>query len=176
MPPTGIRYRPATARDATIVAELVVSGFATYRAFAPREWQPRATGLEESELYDRLSRGDVRARLALSTTNGALAGFISWSPAFTRTDPPEVIAGRAHLSALFVAQDHWGSGLATGLLAWSVDGMRDSGFASAQLWTPSGHSRARSFYEREGWHALPDSEMHSPELSLDLVMYEVDLG
>ena len=172
--PDGLRYRATTQRDATILATLVAEGFATYREFAPPGWQPRPAYQEEAELSDRLGRGDVHGRLAL-TEDGAAAGFATWSPAVARDARPDRIPGRAHVSGLFVARPWWGSGLAAELLAWAVDGMRDSGFSEAQLWTPRDHARARAFYEREGWRPGAD-RTYSPELALDLVLYERPLG
>jgi GNAT superfamily N-acetyltransferase len=163
----GIRYRPATPRDTTVVAELMAAGFATYRDFAAPGWQPRSAIQEEAEVHTRLSRGDVHARLALAE-DGVAAGFTGWMPA---TERP----GRAHLWTLFVARAWWGTGLATALLAWSVDGMRESGYERAQLWTPVSHGRARAFYEREGWRATGEREFSS-YLGLDLMLYEVALG
>ena len=164
-----IRYRPATPRDAAVTAELMNAGFATYREFAGPEWQPRPAIREEPEIHDRLSRGDVHARLAIDP-DGALAGFTGWLPAL---DPSTAqrIPGRAHLWTLFVAQAWWGTGLARELHAWSVGGMRDSGFETAQLWTPLRHTRARAFYEREGWSASEERQF-SPILKLDLILYE----
>ena len=168
--PDGLRYRSTTQRDATILAALVAEGVATYREFAPAGWQPRPAYQEEAELGDRLARGDVHGRLALAA-DGTAAGFATWSPGFSSAAPPERIPGRAHISGLFVARPWWGSGLAAELLAWAVEGMRDSGFAEAQLWTPRDHARARAFYEREGWRTDGD-RTYSPELALDLVLYE----
>jgi GNAT superfamily N-acetyltransferase len=169
----GIRYRPATERDAYVAAGLVAAGFATYTDFAPDGWQPRPAGMEEPELHTRLGRGDVHARLALAESDGAAVGFAAWIPASARAGPPDPLPGRAHIWALFAARDWWGSGLAAELLDWLVTGMRDSGFDTAQLWTPRDHARARRFYEREGWTA--GHTEFSPELKLDLVFFERDL-
>jgi GNAT superfamily N-acetyltransferase len=172
--PPDIRYRIATPRDATIIAALVTGGFATYREFAPAGWEPRPALEEEADLRERLGRGDTHAHVAIA--RGAAAGFTLWSPAFTEAEPRERIPGRAHLSALFIARPHWGTGVATRLLDWSVAGMRDSGYSEAQLWTPRDHGRARAFYEREGWAPVPDGEKFSPDLGLDLVLYILRLG
>jgi GNAT superfamily N-acetyltransferase len=169
----GIRFRPATARDAHVIAGVVAAGFATYTAFAPPGWRARHAIQEEPELHVRLSRGDVHGRLALSDA-GAAAGFAAWMPAATRGAVREPIAGRAHVWSLFVARDWWGSGLATALLDWCTTGMRESGYATAQLWTPRDQGRARAFYEREGWSASGAVEF-SPDLQLDLVLYEREL-
>ena len=166
--PAGIRYRAATPRDATIVAALTAAGFATYRDFAPGGWQPRTAIQQEPEMYDRLNRGDVHARLALAEPE--LAGFTGWMPA-SRGRPRRRVPGRAHLWSLFIAPRWWGTGLAADLLEWSVSGMRESGYNQAQLWTPEAHARARAFYEREGWTASSLVQF-SPELDLDVILYE----
>ena len=171
----GIRQRPATPRDAHVVAALITDGFATYTEFAPSGWRPRLAIHEEPNVHERLSRGDVHGRLALSE-EGSAAGFTAWMPALSRDEVREPIPRRAHIWSLFVARDWWGSGLATELLDWTVTGMRDSGYDTAQLWTPRDHGRARAFYEREGWSLDPERSQHSPELKLDLVLYERALG
>jgi GNAT superfamily N-acetyltransferase len=168
-----IRFRPATPRDAHVIAELVAAGFATYADFAPEGWRPRRSIQEEPEVHIRLSRSDVHARLALSD-EGRVAGFTGWMPALTRAEPREPVPGRAHLWSLFVAPDWWGTGLAHALLDWVVSGMRESGWGTAQLWTPRDHARARRFYEREAWRAT-DRTQWSEELGLDLVLYEREL-
>lgn len=169
----GLRYRGATPRDATIIAELVAAGFATYRDFAPAGWEPRSALREEGHVHDRLARGDTHARLAFDAA-GALAGVTGWMPALTPEPDRKPIPGRAHLWSLFIAGQYWGSGLAARLLDWSVTGMRDSGYATAQLWTPRDSGRARAFYEREHWTTSGDA-IFSPDLALDLVLYERSL-
>jgi GNAT superfamily N-acetyltransferase len=170
----GIRYRPATPRDATVAAELMAAGFATYRGFAPPGWHSRPAIAHEGELHDVLSRGDVHARLALAD-DGIAAGIAGWTPARVKRGAPEVIPGRAHVWTLFVAERWWGSGLAAELLAWATTAMRDSGYATAQLWTPIGQARARAFYEREGWRATARREFNA-QLGLDVVLYEIALS
>jgi GNAT superfamily N-acetyltransferase len=167
----GLRFRSATPRDAMVVAQLVAAGFATYREFAPQGWQPRTSHQEEGEVYDRLSRGDVHARLALD--GAMLAGVTGWMPALTPHPERQPIPGRGHLWLLFIAPRWWGTGLAAAMLDWSVSAMRDCGKTAAQLWTPRDSGRARAFYEREGW--APGAETFSPDLRLDLVMYERSL-
>jgi GNAT superfamily N-acetyltransferase len=165
----GIRQRAATPRDATIVAELVASGFATYRDFAPPGWQSRAATQDEGSIYDRLCRGDTHARVAFD--GAALVGVTGWMPALTHTPVRIPIPGRGHLWLLFVAQGYWGSGLAAALLDWSVTTMRDTGRTTAQLWTPRDSRRARAFYEREGWRTSGQS-VFNDDLALDVVLYE----
>jgi GNAT superfamily N-acetyltransferase len=170
--PADVRYRAATPRDATVVAELIAAGFATYRGFAPDGWQARTSIQEEPEVYDRLNRGDVHARVAF--VGARLAGFTGWMPA-SRGRPRQRIPGRAHLWSLFISPTWWGTGLAAELLHWSVSGMREAGYDTAQLWTPLAHARARAFYKREGWTPT-DLIQFSPQLALDVILYERSLS
>jgi GNAT superfamily N-acetyltransferase len=163
-----IRYRSATPRDATIMAEVIGTGFATYRDFAPPGWQPRKSPQEETEVYSRLDRSDVHARIAFH--GAAAVGVTGWMPALSRPERTR-IPGRAHLWILFIRPAWWGTGLAAALLDWSVSAMRDCGNDTAQLWTPRDSGRARAFYEREGW-TLSGEEVFNEDLGLDVVLYE----
>ena len=75
---------------------------------------------------------------------------------------------------LFVREPWWGTGLAAHLLALAVTEAANHGYAEMRLVTPAAHSRARAFYEREGWTtdgvATPE-----PMLGLDLVEYRREL-
>ena len=168
-----VRYRAATPRDALIAAEVIAAGFATYAEFERPGWRPRRIIQEEPEVFDRLSRGDVHARLAFGGV--AAVGFAGWLPAFDDSEPREPIPGRAHLWSLFVRPEWWGSGVAQALHEWVVTGMRDSGYNSARLWTPRNHARARTFYERRGW-STTGVATYFEHLDLDLVPYEIYLG
>lgn len=171
-PPDGLRVRPATPRDATVVARVIRRSTASYADFAPAGWHQRTPFREEAEVHEMLSRGDTHARLATTAADNLAVGFAGWRPATTQGDHPEPIPGRAHIFAVFVVPDHWGTGLAGHLLDWIVTGMRDSGFETAQLWTPRDNLRARAFYERNGWSTVEERATFNPDLGLDLVFYE----
>jgi GNAT superfamily N-acetyltransferase len=66
-----------------------------------------------------------------------------------------VAVGKAlgELSALYVVPEEWGSGVAGALHDQAVAGMRELGATEATLWVVEGNTRARRFYEREGWSA-----------------------
>ena len=88
---------------------------------------------------------------------------------------PEREASLAHFRNLFIAQDRWGSGLATTLHAASVKEARRRGFAQMRLFTPAFHRRARRFYEREGWTARGEP-FAEPRLGMALVQYRYALA
>jgi GNAT superfamily N-acetyltransferase len=66
-----------------------------------------------------------------------------------------VAVGKAlgELSALYVVPEEWGSGVAGALHDQAVAGMRELGATEATLWVVEQNTRARRFYEREGWSA-----------------------
>jgi GNAT superfamily N-acetyltransferase len=72
---------------------------------------------------------------------------------------------------LFVRPPWWGTGLARRLHALALAEAAARGYATMQLVTPTGHARARAFYEREGWSAAPPP-FAEPMLDLELIRYE----
>jgi GNAT superfamily N-acetyltransferase len=73
------------------------------------------------------------------------------------------------LSALYVVPEEWGSGAAGALHHEAVAGMRELGATEAMLWVVEGNTRARRFYEREGWSA--DGETKSSMFDITEVRY-----
>jgi GNAT superfamily N-acetyltransferase len=71
---------------------------------------------------------------------------------------------------LFLRPPWWGTGLAARLLAAAVEAALDRGHAEMRLHTPTGHARARAFYEREGWTATGERH-YEPLLGLEVVEY-----
>ena len=73
-----------------------------------------------------------------------------------------------HVTAVFVSEPWWGTGVATEILAWLVDDMRAMGYGEGRLYTPVGQTRARAFYAREGWREVA-GPLPAPELGLDIM-------
>ena len=165
-------FRRATPGDAEPIARLVIDGFDTYRAFTPPGWEPPTLQSELDHLEHLLP--DERVWMLLAEDGDRLVGQVSILPS-ERTPHPGPEPSLAHLRNLFVARDHWGSGLAIALHAASVEEARRRGFAQMRLFTPADHGRARRFYEREGWvqRAEPFDE---PRLGMALVEYRYATG
>jgi len=56
--------------------------------------------------------------------------------------------------------DRFGSGLGAVLLAAAVDRLRAAGYRRATLWALRENTRARHFYEREGWRTDGTTKPH----------------
>ncbi|HWT95066.1 MAG TPA: GNAT family N-acetyltransferase [Solirubrobacteraceae bacterium] len=161
----GLRIRRATPADADAIATTVSAGFETYRAFAPEGWRPPDTIELGLGVVVRLRLPTLRGWVA-ETEDGKPAGHVTYVPAADSrmgSDDPSL----AHLEQLFVRPAHFGSGVASKLLAVAVCDAAASGFEQIRLGTPRDHHRARRFYEREGWTT---DERPLPEDSMGLVL------
>jgi GNAT superfamily N-acetyltransferase len=170
--PDDLCYRQPTPADAPQVAELAVEGFATYRAFAPAQWQVPShdDALERSQV----ALGHPSTWGMLAEEGSRLRGHVVLFAAADSRVPSDDPA-LAHLWQLFVAQAWWGSGLAARLMSAAVEAAARHGFERMRLWTPGEHGRARRFYEREGWTAAGES-VHDPAFGMATIEYHRDLG
>jgi GNAT superfamily N-acetyltransferase len=164
--------RRATPADADALATTVAEGFASYREFAPPDWQPPERLEFALGIAVRLRRATLEGWLAEDDA-GVPAGHVTYLPAAESRDPVDDPA-LAHLEQLFVRPAHWGSGVASDLLAVAVAHATQAGYETMRLATPVDHHRARRFYEREGWapHGEP---FHGEALGLVLLEYRLVL-
>jgi GNAT superfamily N-acetyltransferase len=159
--------RPAVVADAPALASTVQEGFETYRAWAPRGWDPPSWAIQLSGIRERLPEPGCVCLVAEAQADHEPAGHVAHLPARDEV-------GIAHIWMLFVRRRWWGTGVATDLLARSVASATDEGYTGMRLHTPAGHARARAFYEREGWTAA-NPPFYEPMLGLPLVTYRIRL-
>jgi GNAT superfamily N-acetyltransferase len=143
-----LTFRQATPRDASRLVALVIEGFETYRAFAPRGWSVPALVDESGRVATMLAKPSVWCQVA--DEGSRLAGHVGWLAAADSRIPVDDV-GLAHFWQLFVRREWWGSGLATHLHAAALQEAVRRGFTTMRLYTPADNGRARRFYEREGW-------------------------
>jgi len=167
-----LTFRRAALEDAGRLAAVLVEGFDTYREFAPPDWRvPDAEDVAEV-LAARLPRPTVWCLLA--EEGSRVAGYVALLPAADARRPVRQ-PGLAHFWMLFVRAPWWGTGLARRLHAASRDAAVSRGFTSMRLFTPADQSRARRFYEREGW-TLTAGPFCDDELGLPIVEYRHELS
>lgn len=165
------RLRTGTPEDAPTMQATVLAGFETYRAFAPEGWNPPPDGGAEG-IRTRVEREETWVLMG-ETPGGDPAGHVAITPASAsrwNDKDPELV----HLWQLFVREAHWGSGLATELLARSRDESRQRGYAAMRLYTPAQQTRARRFYEREGFKRT-SAPILEAKLGLEVVEYRAAL-
>jgi GNAT superfamily N-acetyltransferase len=154
--------RPATPADIPVLVETVRQGFETYRSWAPRGWDPPGLDLHRAGVRGRMSDPGCWCEVAEDPA-GEPAGQVGTVPA---NGAPEA----AHVWMLFVREPWWGTGLAGRLLERAVDAAAADGRRELRLQTPAEHTRARAFYEREGWTHEGDP-LYETMLGLVLVSY-----
>lgn len=148
-----VTLRPARPQDAPAVAEIWRSG-----------WRDGHLGHVPDELLAARTDAsfDVRARertgdTAVAVVGGAVAGF--------------VMVVDDEVEQVYVATEHRGTRVAAVLLAEAERLVEASGHRQAWLAVVGGNTRARRFYERNGWadegpfdHTAegPDGPIHVP--------------
>ena len=164
--------RLATPADAEQLAASVSDGFASYRSFAPADWQPPSADMELALLDEALARDDV---WCLRGRGRRAAGRPRRHP--RRRDRALRLrrAGLAHFWQLFVKPPWHGSGLALELHREAVREAGERGFRAMRLYAAAGQARARRFYEREGWVAAgPPFDL--PGFGLPVVEYRLPIS
>ena len=147
--------RRAGPEDAETLSETLQIGYDGYRVFAPPGWLP-------PDARSKTEVARIRARLLEPTTWAMLAeegGLVAGHAGYM---PQPGAQGGAHLWQLFVRPQWWGKGVAAALLAAACEAAVAEGYGRMRCFTPRDQSRARAFYEREGfvftgWEALEEA-------------------
>lgn len=142
-----IDVREATADDAMAVAQAHV-----------RSWQAGYRGLIDQEFLDALRPEDRASNYGFAVMNsdgrhtivaldqGIICGHIT-----TGRSRDQDLPNSGEIWALYVDPSRWGKGVGSALMTAGCNELRRSGYQQGHLWVISGNSRARRFYEREGW-------------------------
>jgi GNAT superfamily N-acetyltransferase len=158
--------------DADAIARLNHDSFRGYLTFATAGWEPPPLEDEAGWMFERLGHPDVWCRVA--EADGEHAGHVAFMPA-TLAHSPSDEPGLAHFWMLFVRESHWGTGLARELHGEAVREAAAHGYSSMRLFVVAGQTRARRFYEREGWTAAGDP-LDDNDFGLPIVEYRRALG
>lgn len=146
---TGVVLRPARPED--------LPSIAVARA---RTWQAAYAAQVDADDLRRLTTPEaleawvVRAAEGTSTTfwvaevAGSTAGFAAFGA--ERAESPVLWRGEVH--ALYVAPEHWRTGLGSSLLHVALDELTERGHDVVTLWVLDGNEPALAFYRRHGFH------------------------
>lgn len=158
-PTTWAAARRPEPGDVPALMDFLTDGLRGYQAFAPESWVPPDQNTPDKVERTLTELADPRTYSRLVEIGGRIVGFVH----ACRPDPPVDV----RLRYLFVAESHWGTGLAQELHDGAV---ADPAGGTARLFTPADHFRARRFYVRLGWrHHLGSTEVS--KLGIDLVEY-----
>lgn len=142
--------RPAIVDDAAGVARCHVLG-----------WQVGCAGVLPGEHLDSLSIEDATARWSSALArpdhrvlvgiaeDGTVGGFARTGATPDPRPGDDPVPGE--LRELYLAPDHWGTGMAGALHRAALEALVAAGHRSAVLWVVAGNERAIRFYRRYGW-------------------------
>lgn len=115
-------------------------------------WQRAYRGLVPDEFLDALDRSLRASWWAERISSGSTvhvvedAGVVGFCAPGLADEP-----GWGEIRSIYVHPDYWGRGLGRELLSAGLGSLVDDGHDRALLWVLEGNSRARLFYERQGW-------------------------
>jgi len=161
--------RPAAPRaDVRALATLTSRGLATYREWAGRG-VPIPDPVDEELNWDvRLARTGAWVRVVVD--DGAIIAVVAFAPATVSRTDDTLVAGLAHVNAVFVDPGHWRQGWARRLLDLAERAMREQGYERERLWTVEG-SPAERLYTALGWTRTGERDRHPRLGPLALVEY-----
>ena len=139
-----ITVRPAGAEDVEAVVRVQEDASAvSFEELVGRRFDdvfPRADRLREWTA--RVVRNARDDGVLVAEMDGGIVGMAAW-----HCDAES----RGEVEDLHVLPAAWGTGVARALLLATVADLRAAGATAPFLWVGEANSRARRFYEREGW-------------------------
>jgi ribosomal protein S18 acetylase RimI-like enzyme len=165
--------REAIPDDIEIVARIHdASRRAAYRHILPRRIPPEhgITALRRD--WDSVLRTSGSWILLLEE-EGEPVGFAAFGPTRDEDDDPRNVG---ELYAIHLKPSAWGRALGRTLMAEVEQRLAAAGFRVATLWVLEANTRARGFYEKQGW--LEDGGRKLVELGLRVpeIRYRFGLG
>jgi GNAT superfamily N-acetyltransferase len=135
--------REAEPGDARGVAQVNVASWRTaYPGLIEQAFLDSLDVESRAESWHRILR-QTRGRVLVAEEFGAIIGFCAVGPS-TEEDWGEVYA-------IYLTPEHWGIGRGRDLLVAGEQALVETGHWRGLLWVLDGNTRARAFYERQGW-------------------------
>jgi RimJ/RimL family protein N-acetyltransferase len=136
--------RPATAADAQAVAALwdasARAGFT--ELLPPGHPFPSFDSARMAELL-----ADPGVRILVADEGGSLIAYTT----FGTSRDTDAGADAGEVRTFFVAPTTWRRGIGSALMAPTLAGLAELGYAEATLWSFADNARANAFYERHGF-------------------------
>jgi GNAT superfamily N-acetyltransferase len=145
-----LSIRPAEPTDAEAVAAVHVHGWHWgYRGLIPDRILDGLDVSERANGWRTIMTAENRTTsVYLAELDGVAVGFVACGPA----REPDGDERTGEVYAIYQEEDAAGTGVGQALFRRAVEDLWDRGFDRAMLWVLATNTRARRFYEREGWH------------------------
>ena len=148
-----MKLRTADVNDARAIAEVHVLAWQhTYRGLLPQDFLD-GLSIERREAMWSSSLATGEKSTLIAEVNDRIVGF----SAFGRCRDDDAQSTDYEIWAIYVAPDHWSTGV--GRLLWlkSRDAMVVQGANRISLWVMAGNERAIRFYTAAGFQQEPGS-------------------
>jgi GNAT superfamily N-acetyltransferase len=168
-----IEVREAVIDDADALATAHIDSWrGAYRGLVPDEYlDAEAFATTRRDQWRAWTwQSDIGSRLFVATIHERVAGFGHAGPEVSGSVP-----ARGEIYGFYLHPSAWGSGAAGALMSRCEEFLRDEGFATAILWAPRDHPRARAFYEKAGWHATGNESTFSPPDPPDAALPRIEV-
>lgn len=144
-----VQIRRAVQADALAVAHVHVRAWrVAYRGLIN---QGHLDGLRVEDRAGRYTFEDPNPdgpHTQVAVDNGAICGLVT-----TGRSRDADTGGDGELLALYVDPPRWAAGFGRALITAGRTELRDNGFNAAGLWVLAANTRARRFYQHDGWEA-----------------------
>jgi ribosomal protein S18 acetylase RimI-like enzyme len=146
--------RSATAQDLHAIALLHVSTWQkAYRGVVPQPYLDQlSVDARQAAWADIFEKGG--SELSVAEDSGEILGFISYG----KSRDNDASGNTGEIYAIYVAPQHWSTGIGWGLLQYSWQDLNNRAFTCAAVWVLVENARAIRFYERAGFRQCRGSE------------------
>lgn len=142
--------RDARSADAPGIAEVHVASWrAAYAGQLPDRFLRKLSVDERTRSWrSRIAARRADETVLVAVRGETIVGFASGGPTRDKEDDRRRVG---EVYAVYLLPDEWGRGVGRVLLRHTTAALAAAGFEAASLWVLETNSRARGFYEHEGW-------------------------
>ncbi|MDP1565619.1 MAG: GNAT family N-acetyltransferase [Polaromonas sp.] len=141
------QVRPATVRDAKVIAEInAAASRAAYQGLVPDE-QLGTLPVDKRQQFWRDAIEYMEPQVQVATEGDKVIGFVG----FDRSRDAGTPSTCGEIWAIYVEPSHWNKGV--GLALWDAanDGLKEEGCTKVTAWVPVRNERALRFHEHAGF-------------------------
>ena len=139
--------RPATVRDAKIIAEInAAASRAAYQGLVPDD-QLGTLSIDKRQQFWRDAIEYMEPQVQVATDGDKVIGFVG----FDRSRDPGTPSTCGEIWAIYVEPAHWNKGVGVALWDAANDGLKEEGCTKVTAWVPVRNERAVRFLEHAGF-------------------------
>ena len=169
--------RAATLKDAAHIATVHIRSWqAAYRGLLPQDYLDTLDIPRRTESWKRALRSTdwSKGGVVVAVPGPDVLGFAGYGP--TR-DEGEDCCAVGEIRQIYLLPEAWGKGFGQRLMSAALIRLASAGYTQATLWALTTNTRARRFYEKNGW--APDGTTRSDDMSgfqVDQLRYRKELS